>query len=45
MFHRYRLLEHLYEECDYVGYTSCILTVVVVQTVQIDLEYAYKVTN
>jgi hypothetical protein len=45
MFHRYGPLERLHEECDYVGYTSRILTAVVAQTVQIDLEYAFKVTD
>jgi hypothetical protein len=45
MFHRYGPLEHSYEECDYVGYTSRILMAIVVQTVQIDLEYAFKVID
>jgi hypothetical protein len=45
MFHRYGPLERLHEECDYVGYTSHILTTIVAQTVQVDLEYAFKVTD
>jgi hypothetical protein len=45
IFHRYGPLECSHEECDYVGYTSRILTAVVAQTVQIDLEYAFKVTD
>jgi hypothetical protein len=45
MFHQYRPLERSHEECDYVGYTSRIFTAVVAQTVQIDVEYAFKVTD
>jgi hypothetical protein len=45
MFYWYGLLERSHEECDYVGYTSRIHTAIVAQTVQIDLEYAFKVTD
>jgi hypothetical protein len=45
MFHRYGPLEHSHEECDYVGYTFRILMTVVAQTVQVDLEDAFKVTD